>query len=325
MALVIAEIGINHDGDMFKARRMLRDVAASGCKVAKFQCHVVEDEYVPCAREIVPSNANENIYDMMQRCSFTEAQERSLKHYAEELGLEYLSTPFSRAAVDRLERIGVNAYKIGSGECNNYPLVKYIASKGKPVILSTGMNSMLEIDKTVGILGKSLVAILHCVSMYPTPYDAVNLPRMLELKERYHVPVGLSDHSIGIYTALAAVALGASVVEKHFTSDKTWPGADVPISIGVEELRSLVVGCGAITKGMGRTSNPFPGGQTALFAFASVVAIRDIYPGDKFTGDNLWVKRPGTGITAEYYESILGSVATRYIPKDIQLTWSDIA
>jgi len=326
MTLVIAEIGINHNGDIFKARQMIRDVAKAGCPVVKFQSHVVEDEYIPAARDIVPANADENIYDMMKRCSFTEAQERGLKQYTEELGMTYLCTPFSRAATDRLERMGVVAYKIGSGECNNYPLIKNIVSKGKPIILSTGMNDFPAIDKAVDIIGDQLYAILHCVSEYPTPYEHVNLPRMLELKERYHVKVGLSDHSIGIYTALAAVALGASVVEKHFTSDRTWLGSDIPISIIPSELEALVRGASAIGAALhdGRHDVLSSQESTARFAFACVVALRDIHAGDAFTPSNLWVKRPGTGmIPASQYDAILGKLAQRDIPKDAQLEWDD--
>jgi N-acetylneuraminate synthase len=322
MTIVIAEIGINHDGDMDKAFRMIGDAYDAGCKVVKFQCHIVEDEYIPLARNIIPANAKENIYDMMARCSLTEEQEVSLKQFTEELGMTYLCTPFSRAAADRLERMGVEAYKVGSGECNNYPLIRHIVSKKKPIILSTGMNDIISVDKAVKIIGKQLAAILHCVSEYPTPYEHVNLNRMLELKERYHVPVGLSDHSIGIYTALAAVALGARVVEKHFTSDKNWSGADIPISLDPQELRELVRGAEAIGRASRRSRNDES--ETARFAYASVVTLRDIHAGESFTEQNLWVKRPGTGIRPAVYEFILGRTATRDMPKDTQLEWSDI-
>lgn len=320
--VIIAEIGINHNGDMDKAFQMIGDACDAGCKVVKFQCHIVEDEYIPLARNIIPSNAKENICDMMKRCSLTEEQEVSLKEFTEELDMTYLCTPFSRAAADRLERMGVGAYKIGSGECNNYPLIKHIVSKGKPIILSTGMNTVASVDKAVDIIGDQLAAILHCVSEYPTPYERVNLPRMLDLKERYGKPVGLSDHSKGIYTALAAIALGASVVEKHFTSDKIWAGADIPISIDPKELRDLVRGAEAIRCASRRSRAEES--QTARFAYASVVTLRDVHAGETFTEENLWVKRPGAGIMPGAYEFILGRISTRDIPKDTQLEWSDI-
>lgn len=320
--LIIAEIGINHDGVMERAFRMVQDAASAGCKCVKFQCHVLEDEYIPAARNIIPANATESIWDIMARCALSEPQERSLKEYTESLGMMYLSTPFSRAAADRLERMGVTMYKIGSGECNNYPLIKHIVAFGKPIILSTGMNSWPEIDKAVEIIGDQLYCILHCVSMYPTPYNCVNLGRMQELR-RYGKPVGLSDHSIGIYTALAGVALGAAVVEKHFVSDKSWPGPDVPISIDSKELADLIRGSSAIVDAL-HPSTSAEQSKTAEFAFASVVAIRDIHADETFTMDNVWIKRPGTGIAPKHFEQILGHRAACDIPADTQLNWGQV-
>lgn len=323
--LVIAEIGINHGGNFEKATQMITDAANVGCKCVKFQCHVVDDEYIPIARDIVPTNATENIYDMMARCSFEEWEEVMLKEMTELDGMQYLSTPFSRASVDRLERIGVTMYKIGSGELNNFPLVKHIVSKGKPIILSTGMNDFDSIDKAVSIIGDQLFAILHCVSEYPTPYEHVNLPRMLQLKERYNVKFGLSDHSKGIYTALAAIALGASVVEKHFTSSKSWEGSDIPISIFPNELRLLVEGAKAIRRANESTTQSKSGEMDiAKFAFACVVSTDNIIEGDLLTTKNIWVKRPGGGIPASEYDAILGKIAQRNIPKDTQIKLEDI-
>jgi N-acetylneuraminate synthase len=322
---IIAEIGINHNGDFSLAQQMIFAAYEAGCKVVKFQCHIPMAEMTRAAKHIIPSNATENIYDMMVRCSFDEKQEGLLKFYTETFGMQYLCTPFSREAVDRLERLGVTMYKIGSGECNNYPLVKYIVGKGKPIILSTGMNDYDSLDKTVEIIGNQLHAILHCVSEYPTPYEHVNLGRMLELKERYGKPVGLSDHSKGIYTALAAVALGASVVEKHFTSDKRLPGADVPISLNPAELRELIIGAEAIKRSLGNGGNDSSGkSNVAKFAFASVVSTAPIKAGETLTRDNVWVKRPGGGIPASKYESLLGLIAIRDIEEDKQISWHDL-
>lgn len=318
--LVIAEIGINHNGEFDKAIRMIDDAASVGCRCVKFQCHIPEAEMLP--NNIVPSNANETIWEMMKRCSFTEEQELALRIYTVNRGMEYLCTPFSREAADRLERIGVGTFKIGSGECNNLPLIKHIVKKGKPIILSTGMNDLYAVDKAVDIIGDQLYCILHCVSEYPTPYEHVNLRRMLELKERYHVKVGLSDHSKGIFTALAAIALGASVVEKHFTSDLCWRGADIDISIDPLELRQLVNGANAIQSAL----RPMDANQssTASFAFASVVSITNIRAGMTLDESNIWVKRPGGGIPAAQYERILGYTAVVDIPRDTQVKWSDV-
>src|SRR5439155_10220606 len=230
--LMIAEGGINHEGDVGKARRMVENAHAAGAECVKFQCHVVDDEMVPNA--VVPGNATESIWEIMSRCALGEAEERCLKALAESQGMIYLCTPFSRAAANRLEAMGVPAYKIGSGECNNYPLIRHIASFGKPVILSTGMNDLASIEPTVAILRQGGIpyALLHCTSLYPTPYAKVRLGALGELATRFPDAVlGLSDHSLGAYTCLAAVALGARVLEKHFTSDKSWPGPDIPISL----------------------------------------------------------------------------------------------
>ena len=317
--MILCDIGINHEGDLSKATKMIRDIYHSGCTVVKHQTHIPEDEMIP--NDIIPSNANESIWNMMQRCAISEKDERYLKIYTETLDMTYISTPFSREAVNRLERMNVSIYKIGSGELNNFPLVKHIVSKGKPIILSTGMNDFRTIDKAVELIGDQLHTILHCVSMYPTPYEKVNLNRMLELGERYGKPFGLSDHTPTIYTSLAAIALGASVVEKHFTSDKAWAGADIAVSISTEQLQELVAAEDAIARAF---INSAPDDRrVADFAYASIVSIKDIKAGERFTKDNIWVKRPGGGIPAEYYESLLGLYAKIDIDKDTQIR-SDI-
>jgi N-acetylneuraminate synthase len=245
--LVIAEIGINHEGNFDKAIQMIDDALAAGCECVKFQSHVIEDEMIP--NNVIPGNAKESIWDIMSRCAFDEKQEILIKRYVDQKGLIYLSTPFSRAAAERLERMEVPWYKIGSGECNNYPLIDHVASYGKPIILSTGMNDLRSIAPAVAVLRRRRVAfaLLHCTSMYPTPYEKVRLGGMTALGREFNDAVlGLSDHSLGNYTCFAAVALGASIVEKHFTSDKTWPGPDVPISLDPRELADLVKGTRAI-------------------------------------------------------------------------------
>jgi sialic acid synthase SpsE len=325
--LVIAEVGINHEGDVRKALRMVEDAAAVGAECVKFQSHVVDDEMIP--NDVIPANANESIWDIMVRCALNEDEEREVKAAVESRGMIYLCTPFSRAAALRQERLGVEAYKIGSGECNNYPLVSLIASFGKPVILSTGMNNLASIEPAVDILRRAGVqfALLQCTSMYPTPYDKVRLGAISVLRERFpDAVVGLSDHSIGNYSCFGATALGASILEKHFTSDKTWPGPDIPISIDPEGLRDLIEGSRAIHAAMGGTKDILNEEQPTIdFAYASIVSIREISKGETLSGDNIWVKRPGTGeLLAAEYEALLGRVASRDIPRDTQLHRADI-
>jgi len=325
--LVIAEIGINHEGDMDKAFRMVDDAAAAGCECVKFQCHVIEDEMIP--NSVVPGNADESIWDIMDRCKLSESQDAALKAYVESKGMIYLSTPFSRAAADRLERMGVAAYKIGSGECNNYPLIEHIARFGKPVILSTGMNDIASIGKAVEILRDHYVpyAIMHCTSIYPTPYEKVRLSAVGQLTETFRdAVVGLSDHSLGNYTCFAAVALGASILEKHFTSDKNWPGPDVALSVDPDELGDLITGSRAIHRACGGAKTILPDEQPTIdFAYACVVSTRNIAAGEHFDAGNTWVKRPGTGeIKAVDYEKVLGRKAKVNIKSNSQIRYSDL-
>lgn len=325
--LVIAEIGINHNGDFKKAKKMIDDAYRSGAECVKFQCHIVDDEMIP--NDIVPANANESIWAMMKRCSLTEKEEFELKAYTEKLNMIYLNTPFSRAAADRLEKMDVPAYKIGSGECNNVPLIEHIASFRKPIILSTGMNNIKDISKSVKILEKYKVdhALLHVTSMYPTPYEKVRLGSLIELKQNFpKAVIGLSDHSFGNYTCFAAIALGASILEKHFTSNKRWKGSDIPISIDPLELADLINGSKAIHKALGGKKIILAEEKSTInFAYASVVATNDINKGDKFSEENIWVKRPGTGkIRANNYKTILNKTAKINIKKNTQLKWNMI-
>ena len=325
---VIAEIGINHEGDILKDKKMVKDAYDNGAECVKFQCHIIEDEMIK--NDVVPGNTSESIWDIIERCSLSEDEEIILKNYTESLGLIYLSTPFSRKAANRLEDMGVSAYKIGSGECNNYPLIEHIASFGKPIILSTGMNDLKSISKSVAIYEKNGIdyALLHTISIYLTPLDKILLGALDDLKSNFpNSVIGLSDHSIGIYTCLAAVALGASILEKHFTSDKNWPGPDIPISINPTELKELILGSNAIFLANGGNKTILPEEQPTInFAYASIVSIQDIQKGELFTKDNIWVKRPGTGeIKAENYEKILNHKATIDIKKDSQLDWNMIS
>jgi len=324
--LVIAEIGINHEGSFRKAIRMIDDAYNVGCECVKFQSHIIEDEMIP--NEVIPANANDSIWNIMKRCAFSESDEIRLKEYVESKGMIYLCTPFSRAAADRLEKMDVAAYKIGSGECNNYPLIKHIAEFGKPIILSTGMNDLDSISIAVKILRKAKVpfALLHCTSMYPTPYDKVRLAALRILSKNFpDAIIGLSDHSIGIYTCFAAIPLGASILEKHFTSDKNWKGPDISISIDPFELNELIIGSRAISQSLEGDKTILPEEKCTInFAYACVVSIRDITKGERLTYDNIWVKRPGTGeIRADQFENLLGKETTRDIPVNSQLKLED--
>ncbi len=324
---VIAEIGINHDGDYEKAKRMVYDAHKVNAECVKFQYHVIEDEMIK--NDVIPANANASIWEIVSKCRLSDEEHKKLKKYTEELGMIYLCTPFSRAAANKLAEMDVPAFKIGSGECNNYPLIKHIASFKKPIILSTGMNNIPSIKKATKILDDVGIeyAILHCTSLYPTPYDKVRLGALKILKKEFpNAVIGLSDHSIGNYTSFGAVALGGTIIEKHFTSDKTWPGPDIEISISPAELKDLIIGCNAIHYALGGSKEILNEERPTIdFAYASVVTIENIKKNEEFTVDNIWVKRPGTGeILAENYEEILGKKAKEDIKKCTQLKWDQI-
>ncbi len=322
--LVIAEIGINHEGSLKVAYEMVDAAIEGGAEVIKHQTHVVEDEMSGEAKSVIPGNADVSIYEIMERCSLNEEDETKLKEYVESKGAIFISTPFSRAAAERLERMNVPAYKIGSGECNNYPLLDLIASYGKPIILSTGMNDISSIQKAVDIFRKhnTPFCLLHTTNLYPTPDHLIRIGAMEQLQEAFpDAVVGLSDHSIDNLACLGAVAAGASVLERHFTDSKDRPGPDIVCSMDTKECAELIAQSKRMAKMRGGKKEAAKEEQVTIdFAYASVVTIAEIKEGEVFTRDNLWVKRPGTGdFLAEDYESLIGKVASQAIPSDVQL------
>ncbi|CAH7484921.1 N-acetylneuraminate synthase [Vibrio chagasii] len=327
--LVIAEIGINHEGSLKVAFEMVDAAIEGGAEIIKHQTHVVEDEMSAEAKKVIPGNADVSIYEIMERCSLNEEDETKLKEYVESKGAIFISTPFSRAAALRLERMNVQAYKIGSGECNNYPLLDLIASFGKPIILSTGMNDIPSIEKSVNIFRKHQTpfCLLHTTNLYPTPDHLIRIGAMEQLQESFpDAVVGLSDHSIDNLACLGAVAAGASVLERHFTDSKNRPGPDIVCSMDSKECSELIMQSKRMAKMRGGQKEAAKEEQVTIdFAYASVVTVADIKEGEKLTRENLWVKRPGTGdFLAEDYDSLLGKIATRSIPSDVQLKKSDV-
>lgn len=327
--LIIVEIGINHEGSLKTAFEMVDAAYSSGAEIIKHQTHVIEDEMSKEAKKIIPGNTDVSIYDVMSRCALSEDDEIKLKTYVESKGMMFLSTPFSRAAADRLERMDVLAYKIGSGEMNNHPLLDHVASFGKPMIVSTGMNTIESIKKAVRILEKRGVqyALLHTTNLYPTPAKLVRLGAMQELEKKFpNVVIGLSDHTVNNNACLAAVALGASIVERHFTDRSDRKGPDIICSMTPAELKDLINGTEEIAKMRGGKKEPAKEEQVTInFAFSTVVSTKAIKIGDVFSGENIWVKRPGTGqILAEHYFEILGKKASKNILEDEHIKWTDI-
>jgi N-acetylneuraminate synthase len=328
--LVVAEIGINHGGSLDLAICMADAAIDSGAEVIKHQTHVIEDEMSEEARSVIPGNADISIYEIMQGCALSEEEELVLMHHVKSRGAIFISTPFSRAAADRLGRFDIPAIKIGSGECNNYPLVKHIAKMRKPVIISTGMNTLETVRPTVEILRSACVpyALLHCTNVYPTPPELVRLGAIVKLREAFpEAVIGLSDHTTSNYTCLGAVALGASILERHFTDSMEREGPDIVCSMDSKALSDLIDGSRTIFAARGNNKGPVDAeAPTIAFAFASVVAIRDIQPGELLSDENIWVKRPGGGDFGVLdYDALLGRRACTFIKRGYQIKRNQVA
>jgi sialic acid synthase SpsE len=326
---VIAEACINHEGDVEIAKEMAIIARAMGCDAIKYQLHVLDDEML---RETPMSdNFDESLYDALDRTNLSVEEHISLKTLCNSIGIDYMCTPFSRASADILdEEIGVDVFKVGSGELTNLPLQRHSAAKGKPMIVSTGMSKLEEVAETVAALKEAgtLFAVTHCVSAYPCPYERVNLGMIPRYRELFSVPVGLSDHSVGIYTSLGAIALGACIVEKHFTLNRDAPGPDHKSSIEPYELGELVKGCRAVYLAGGDTREIFPEEeQIVAWARESVVSVTDIASGATITADMVAVKRPSPGngaIPAKNLDEVIGRQALSDIDRDVQILWSQI-
>jgi sialic acid synthase SpsE len=312
--LVIAELGINHGGSLNVAFEMVDAAESAGVEIIKHQTHVVEGEMSSAAKKVIPGNADISIYKIMENCALSETDEYKLKEYVESKGMIFISTPFSRAAADRLRKMDVPAYKIGSGECNNYPLLKHIAAFRKPIILSTGMNTLESVAKAVNIFEEYNVPypLLHTTNLYPTPFHLVRLGAMAELSEKFpNAVIGLSDHTINNLACFGAVALGASILERHFTDTMSREGPDIVCSMDPKACQELIEGSRILKQERGGVKGPILEEQATIdFAFATVVTIASIKAGEMFTEKNIWVKRPGTGlILAEHFDEILGKKA----------------
>lgn len=325
---IIVEACVNHQGDFEIARRMVYFAHAMGADAIKFQMHILEDEML---REVSQSdNFEEPLWDVIEKTNFSAQQHQELMALCRSIGIQYMCTPFSRASVDVLDSIGIEVFKTGSGELTNIPFMRHIASKGKPAIVSTGMSTMDEIEETVGVFNKAGTPLLlmHCVSAYPCPYTRVNLGMVPRLAETFQVPTGLSCHTPSIYTAIGAVALGATVIEKHFTFDRTQPGPDHRSSIEGYELGELVKGCRAVWEARGAKREIFPEEeQIVAWARESVVSLCDIPKGTRITEQMVSVKRPSPGpnaIAAKHLDKVIGAVAKVAIAADRQILWGEV-
>jgi sialic acid synthase SpsE len=324
---VIAEAGINHNGSLLIAKKLVDIAKKAGADCIKFQTHITEEEMIKT--KILPGKISKTpLWNIIKNCELSVNDEIKIKKYCKERKIIFLSTPFSIPAVDRLEKINILAYKIGSGELTNLPFLKHIAKTGKPVILSTGMSNMDEIKKSIKLFQKLEIqlAILQTTSEYPCDYQDINLKVIDNYKKKFNIPVGISDHSLGIYTALGAIARGACIVEKHITLDKKMPGPDQKLSLEYNELSELVKGCKAVKLALGDSKKILKNELPVLhFARESIVTGESISKGDIFSEKNLITKRPNTGdIPAKKFYDIIGKKAKRDIQKNKQLKRSDI-
>jgi len=326
--LIVPELGINHGGKLKIAKKMVDLAKKNGAIVIKNQTHTLLDEMSNEAKQIVPGNSHKSIYSIIEENMMTKEDEFELKKYVNSKNMVYFSTPFSRSSVDFLCEIGVPFFKIGSGECNNYPFVEYVAKKKLPIILSTGMNSISSIRPSVEIFRKYKVnfALLHCTNLYPTPHNLIRLQSIDELK--YHFKdaiIGLSDHSTSNATCLAGIAKGAKIVERHFTDSKLRKGPDIICSMTPKELNNLIQFSYQIHLALNGSKIPLGQEQVTMnFAFASIAAIKDIAPGEKLTEFNIWPIRPGTGeFRPEDLIKLVGKTAIRTIPRLTQISSKD--
>jgi N,N'-diacetyllegionaminate synthase len=327
---IIAEAGVNHNGNTKLAKKLIDMAKDAGADAVKFQTFRAEEVVTRTAKKAEyqreTTGSGESQYEMIRKLELSERDFRLLANYATERQIMFLSTPFDRGSVDLLADLDVPAFKIASGEITDFPLIKHIAQKGKPIILSTGMSTLVDIREAIGTIrdqGTSQIVLLHCVSEYPARAEEVNLRAMATLRKIFKVPVGLSDHTVGTVIPIAAVALGAAVMEKHFTLDKDMEGPDHRASLNPVELKEMVEGIRKVESSLGDGRKSLTDGErdTRRVARRSIVACMDIPEGTLITPDMVAAKRPGTGIAPKYLDRVVGCVAAAGIARDELVTW----
>ena len=319
--LIVAEIGINHFGSLKLAKRIVDSAKKSGAEAVKVQIHLPDEEMSEEAKRIKPGNSNTSIYKIITRNSLSLKEEKELKKYIEKKKLIYIATPFSYKAAKWLNDNNLKVFKIGSGECNNIPFIKYICSFNKPMIISTGMNDLETVKKTVRIVKKNKIphAILHCINLYPTDYKYIRLGRLNKMNKIFKSSIiGYSDHSIGNTIPIAALALGAKIIEKHFVIDKNRKGPDVICSMDKTELKDLIAASIKIHEAFSSDKEIISEeDKTRKFAFHSVVSKIDINKNEILSWKNLTTKRPGIGDFPSYkIYDLIGKKAKKYIKKN---------
>ena len=326
--LIIAEAGVNHNGDIVKAKALIDKGAEAGVDYVKFQtfkaANLVTKQAKRAAYQDKNTQDNDSQYEMLKKLELSQKDHQELIDYCAQKGVKFLSTGFDFESLEFLAGLGITIAKVPSGEITNLPYLRKVATLFPEVIISTGMANITEIKDAVKVLtdngvSKDKITVLHCNTEYPTPMEDVNLKAMLHIQRELGVPVGYSDHTLGIEVPIAAVALGATVIEKHFTLDKTLPGPDHKASLEPEELKAMVMAIRNIEKAIGGSGLKEVSKSEAKnkpIARKSIVATKTIKKGDLFSVENLTVKRPGTGISPMQWDNVIGKTAKKDFEED---------
>ena len=324
---IIAEIGGNHNGDYSKAKEMVHATAEAGADAVKFQVYIPE-KLCHSSQKPLPilKDRYKSQQERFRELVFSRSQYYELKQLADQVGIDFVATPFDRESADMLEPL-VPFYKVASGDIDNLPLLNHLISKKKTILVSAGMSTMDEIDRLYDLIDHRHLAILHCISLYPTPADKLNLSTILTLKEKYpDITIGYSDHHIGIHACLYATVLGAQIIEKHFTFDKTIPYGDHVLSADYEDLKCMVKEIRQIERMMGdrllQRSNEEM--EKRIFFRRGVYAAREIRPGEHITVNDIILLRPPTEIKADEVDQVLGKTAKRLLKPEEAISWSDL-
>lgn len=330
---IIAEAGVNHNGSLSLAKKMIDAAADAGADAIKFQTfdagRLVSKNAAKAEYQKKTTSPHESQYEMLRRLQLSTRDHSELIAYSKKKGVIFLSSPFDEKSADLLEKLGVNQFKIPSGEITNIPFLSHVAKKMKPIILSTGMSTLGDIEEALDIIystGNRHVQLLHCVTEYPAPCREINLRAMMTMKNAFDIPVGYSDHALGNEIAIAAVALGAEIIEKHFTLDKNMDGPDHKASLEPEEFKEMVAAIRNVEMAMGDgIKKPAPCEiKNMAIARKSVVAARPIKKNEKITQASVTIKRPGNGIQPHDLVKIIGRRVKRDIEADEIITWSNL-
>lgn len=327
---IIAEIGVNHNGDIELAKKMIKSASECGVDAVKFQTYVSEELVLKNAEKADYQKKNasdESQFEMLKKLELSYDEFSKLKKYAQKCGVLFLSSPFDKKSVDLLEKLEVVAYKLGSGELNNFELIEYVQSKNKPIILSTGMATLEEIKETYDFIkDKSNLFLLHCITGYPTSFEETNLNFIKTLQKEFEIPIGFSDHSPGIELPIAAVALGACIIEKHFTLNKNLEGPDHKASLNPEEFKEMVGAIRNVEVAMGDGIRKLSENENEIKKVArkSIVLNKCVKKGAILKKEMLSIKRPGTGIAPKNINELIGKTIARDLKSGTVLQWEDL-